>query len=256
MLILSVDRAVDMDVDMDLDMETEDENIVGTSAAAIPVDHDSPSAFPVPLLYEASVPQPLVYTSTQPLPQLSSYAHVESLPPMHSLNPTPEAPLFPVAPLFPSVAPVFPAIQSSFPLPPADSWVPPPPPEEEWVPPPLPDQEAPPPPPDEDEFPLDSAPDTNILDPSYSVPVGSSRVYYPGVTNQSSHEITGSAATQDADSSRFGVVDVDTGSVHINGNALPPSVVSTGAAETTTKKSNKGESNPLYQDSMWNLYLH
>jgi hypothetical protein len=71
--------------------------------------------------------------------------------------------------------------------------------------------------------------------------VGSSTNYYPVGTNQSSHEVTGSER-QEADSSRFGAADVDTASVHINGNALPPSVVSTGAAETTTKKSNRGES--------------
>lgn len=235
---LYVGHAIDMDVDMDLDMEPEDENIVGTSAA----DHDAPSALPVPLIYEATVPQPLVY---QALSQIGSYGHVESQP-LHSLPLLSEASLFPVAPLFPSVAPVFPAIQSSFPLPPADSWVPPPPPEEEWAPPPLPDQEAPPPPPpDEEELPPAPAPDTITLDPPYSsssAPVGSSRVFYPVGTNQSSLEITG----LDADSSRFGVVDADTGSVHINGNALPPSVVSTGAAEITSKKSNKGETNKAY----------
>lgn len=214
-----MDGAVDMDVDMDLDMETEDEKIVGTSAAARSADHEA----------------------TAPLPQLGSYGYIEPQPPTLALPPLSESPLFPVASLFPSVVPIFPAIQSSFPLPPADSWVPPPPPEEEWAPPPLPDQEAPPPPPpDEDEPPLACVPDSNTLDPSYissSAPVGSSTVYYSVGTNQSSHEIS------DVNSSRLGVVDMDTGSVHANGKVLPPSVASTGTADATSKKSSKGETN-------------
>ncbi|KAG0582964.1 hypothetical protein KC19_3G097700 [Ceratodon purpureus] len=226
----------DMDVDMDVDMETEDQNNVGTSAASRSVDHDVSSALPASLLYGSTVPQPMVYMPPASLPQVVSYGHVESLPldaylpPPQSLLPLSETPLFPVAPLFPSVASVFPAMQSSVPLPQADSWVPPPPPEEEWAPPPLPDQEAPPPPPDDDEPPLPSAPDTDTLDPSCpssSTSVLSSRVY------QTSQENTGSEK-HDSDSARF---DTDSGSIHVNGNGLAPSAVSTGAAETITKKS-------------------
>jgi hypothetical protein len=203
-----------MDVDMDVDMETED---VGTARSA---DHDAASSLPLPYLYEAVAPQPMVYTSAQ-------------VP-----HPLSEAPLFPVAPLFPSVAPVypsvvpvFPTIPTSFPVLPADPWVPPPPPEEEWAPPPLPDQEAPPPPPDEDEPPLAST----SVEPAYFAPAASFGVHYPVVTDQFSHVVP----VNDVDSSKFAVADADAGSVHVNGNALPPSVVSSGAAETTTKKGSK-----------------
>jgi hypothetical protein len=250
MLNVLVDLGVDMDVDMDVDMETEDQNNVGTSVASRSVDHDVPSALPAPLLYESTVPQTLAYMPPPSVPQVVPYGHIEALhadsyiPPAQSLPPLSETPIFPVAPLFPSAASVFPAIQSSVPLPQADSWFPPPPPEEEWVPPPLPDQEAPPPPPDEDEPPLPSAPDISALEPPYQSSTASalaSRVYHPLGTNQTSQENTGSER-HGTDSARFGVADADTGSIHINGNALPPSVVSTGAAETTTKKSSsKGE---------------
>ena len=233
-------RGIDMDVDMDVDMETEDQNNIRTSAVAKSVDHDVPNALPASLLCESTVLQPLVYMPPL-VPQVVSYGHIEPLPkdtyipPAQSLPPLSETPLFPVAPLFPSVASVFPPIQSSVPLPQADSWVPPPPPEEEWAPPPLPDHEAPPPPPDEDEPPLPSASDINALDPPYlssSAPVLSSKVYHPVETNNLSQGNNGSE--RHTDSARFGV---DPGLIHVNGNAVPPSVVSTGVAETTTKKS-------------------
>lgn len=250
MLNVLVGCGIDMDVDMDVDMDTENQNNVGTSAMARSVDDDVASALPALLLYESTVPQPLAYMPTSLVPQVGSCGHIESLPPdsyVPPAQPLPvlsETPLFPVAPLFPGVASVFPAIQSSVPLPQADSWIPPPPPEEEWAPPPLPDQEAPPPPPDEDEPPLPSASDINALDPPYpgsSAPVFPSGVYHPVGIIQLSQENTGSER-HETDTAGFGVVDADTSSIHVNGNALPPSVVSIGPAETTTKKSSsKGE---------------
>uniref|UniRef100_A0A7I4EAD5 WW domain-containing protein n=1 Tax=Physcomitrium patens TaxID=3218 RepID=A0A7I4EAD5_PHYPA len=212
----------DMDVDMDVDMEAEDDHNFGTSVAAGSVDNNVTNAMALSVPYESSVGQTVMYIPTPPLSQVVSYGHMGSLPPeaayippAQSLPPMNDAPLFPVVPIFPSVAPVFPVMQSSVPLPQAESWVPPPPPEDEWVPPPLPDHEAPPPP-DEDEPPHSSASGTNL----------------------SSQETP--STDRPSDGGKFGAIELDTGTAHINGNAVPSSGVSILPADTSTKKSTKG----------------
>lgn len=244
----------DMDVDMDVDMEAEDDHNFGTSVAAGSVDNNVTNAMALSVPYESSVGQTVMYIPTPPLSQVVSYGHMGSLPPeaayippAQSLPPMNDAPLFPVVPIFPSVAPVFPVMQSSVPLPQAESWVPPPPPEDEWVPPPLPDHEAPPPP-DEDEPPHSSASGQSAVDTfsasshlaylSSAVPVNSSSAYYSVGTNLSSQETP--STDRPSDGGKFGAIELDTGTAHINGNAVPSSGVSILPADTSTKKSTKG----------------
>lgn len=251
----------DMEVDMEVDMDTED----GKQQVRESVDMNQASVV-MPLVYQYPVLQSVTYIPPEPLPPAVSYVPPESLPhavsyisPAVSLPPLVEAPLFPsVTSLFPSATPMYPVHPTLPALPsfPVDSWVPPPPPDEEWAPPPLPESDAPPPPPDDDPPPLPPSSAVVPLEVA-SLPQPSSPPPYPGdhnTTSTSHYSIAanepiregeqgfvGDTPTYYTDSAQPVVGDVDSAALYANGTVLSGGMTNTTAAETTSKKTAKGE---------------